>query len=71
MADLSRIFLDPHVLAGKPVVRGARLSIEFVLGLPADGGVMPGHPLGSAAARPKVFWAPCVSRDGVGGQGLR
>jgi uncharacterized protein (DUF433 family) len=29
--------LDPAVLAGKPVVRGTRLSIEFVIGLMADG----------------------------------
>jgi len=27
----------PAVLAGKPVVRGTRLSVEFVIGLMADG----------------------------------
>jgi uncharacterized protein (DUF433 family) len=32
-----RIVLDPAVLAGKPVVRGTRLSVEFVIGLMADG----------------------------------
>jgi uncharacterized protein (DUF433 family) len=32
-----RIALDPKVLVGKPVVRGTRLSVEFVLGLMADG----------------------------------
>ena len=37
MTDLSRIVLDPQVLAGKPVVRGTRLSVEFVVGLFADG----------------------------------
>ena len=37
MTDLSRIALDPAVLAGKPVVRGTRLSVEFVLGLLAEG----------------------------------
>jgi len=37
MTDLSRIVLDPAVLAGKPVVRGTRLSVEFVVGLLADG----------------------------------
>ncbi len=37
MTDNSRIVLDPQVLAGKPVVRGTRLSVEFVLGLLADG----------------------------------
>ena len=31
------IVLAPAVLAGKPVVRGTRLSVEFVIGLMADG----------------------------------
>jgi uncharacterized protein (DUF433 family) len=32
-----RIALDPTVLAGKPVISGTRLSVEFVIGLMADG----------------------------------
>jgi uncharacterized protein (DUF433 family) len=32
-----RIALDPAVLAGKPVIRGTRLSVEFVIGLMAEG----------------------------------
>jgi len=32
-----RIVLDPTVLAGKPVIRGTRLSVEFIIGLMADG----------------------------------
>jgi uncharacterized protein (DUF433 family) len=35
--DHPRITLDPAVLAGKPVVRGTRLSVEFIIGLMADG----------------------------------
>ncbi len=31
-----RITLDPEILAGKPVVCGTRLSVEFVIGLMAD-----------------------------------
>jgi uncharacterized protein (DUF433 family) len=31
-----RIVLDPAILAGKPVIRGTRLSVEFVIGLLAD-----------------------------------
>ena len=31
------IVLDPAVLAGKPVIRGTRLSVEFVIGLMAEG----------------------------------
>ena len=32
-----RIALDPQVLAGKPVIRGTRIAVEFVIGLMADG----------------------------------
>lgn len=32
-----RIVLDPQILAGKPVVRGTRLAIEFLVGLLAQG----------------------------------
>jgi uncharacterized protein (DUF433 family) len=32
-----RVVLDPAVLAGKPVIRGTRLSVEFVIGLMAEG----------------------------------
>jgi uncharacterized protein (DUF433 family) len=37
MAEHPRIALDPNVLAGKPVVRGTRLAVEFVIGLLAAG----------------------------------
>jgi uncharacterized protein (DUF433 family) len=36
-AEHSRITLDPLVLAGKPVIRGTRISVEFVIGLMAEG----------------------------------
>jgi uncharacterized protein (DUF433 family) len=32
-----RITIDPTVLAGKPVVRGTRMSVELVVGLLAQG----------------------------------
>ena len=32
-----RIVIDPGILAGKPIVRGTRLSVEFVVGLLGDG----------------------------------
>lgn len=35
-ADLTRIPVDPKVLVGKPVIRGTRLSVEFIVGLLAD-----------------------------------
>ena len=37
MTEHPRITLDPDVLAGKPVIRGTRLSVEFVIGLMVDG----------------------------------
>ena len=32
-----RIVVNPEVLVGKPVVRGTRLSVDFLLGLMAQG----------------------------------
>ena len=32
-----RITVDPKVLVGKPVIQGTRLSVEFIIGLMADG----------------------------------
>jgi uncharacterized protein (DUF433 family) len=40
MADealLSRIVLNPNVMAGKPVIKGTRLTVAYVLGLLAHG----------------------------------
>jgi uncharacterized protein (DUF433 family) len=37
MSDHPRIVADPKILVGKPVVRGTRLSVEFVIGLLAAG----------------------------------
>ncbi|MFZ0526012.1 MAG: DUF433 domain-containing protein [Xanthobacteraceae bacterium] len=37
MVEHPRIVLDPDVLAGKPVIRGTRLAVEFIIGLMADG----------------------------------
>jgi uncharacterized protein (DUF433 family) len=37
MTEHPRISLSPDVLAGKPVIRGTRIAVEFVIGLLADG----------------------------------
>ena len=34
---LQRITLNPEILAGKPVIAGTRLSVEFILNLLAHG----------------------------------
>ena len=36
-AEAPAIALDPQILAGKPVIAGTRLSVEFVIGLLAEG----------------------------------
>ncbi|MBI2965650.1 MAG: DUF433 domain-containing protein [Chloroflexi bacterium] len=33
---MTRIVLDPSVLAGRPVIRGTRLSVEFILDVVCD-----------------------------------
>jgi uncharacterized protein (DUF433 family) len=47
-AEQPRITLDPDILAGKPVIRGTRLSVEFVIGLMAEGwseaGILANYP---------------------------
>ena len=32
-----RIILDPKILAGKPVIKGTRLAVEFIIDLLANG----------------------------------
>jgi len=48
MPNHPRIALAPDVLAGKPVIRGTRLSVEFVIGLMAEGwseeGILSNYP---------------------------
>ncbi len=34
---LSRITVDPKVMVGKPVIRGTRLTVEYILNLLAHG----------------------------------
>ena len=34
---LERIVVNPKVMVGKPVIRGTRLTVEYILGLLANG----------------------------------
>ena len=37
MGDHPRIDIDQDILAGKPVVKGTRLAVDFIIGLLAEG----------------------------------
>ena len=37
MTIADRITLDPAVLSGKPVIRGTRLAVDFIVGLLGQG----------------------------------
>ena len=34
---LSRIVVDPKVMVGKPIIKGTRLTVQYILGLLAQG----------------------------------
>jgi uncharacterized protein (DUF433 family) len=38
---LERITCDPNVVVGKPIIRGTRLTVEFILNLMAHGSTVP------------------------------
>ena len=38
---LRRIILDPHIMVGKPVINGTRLTVEYILNLLAHGAAVP------------------------------
>ena len=45
---LTRITVNPEIFGGKPIIRGHRLAVEHVLGMPAVGysweTLLEGHP---------------------------
>lgn len=61
------IHADPAILAGKPVIRGTRISVEFLLGLLAGGWtetmVLENYPQLSreAICAALVFSAECIA----------
>ena len=65
------IHSDPSILLGKPVVRGSRLSVEFILGLFAEGWtgeqILENYPtLSSESLRAVfVFATECMREESV------
>jgi len=45
---LERITINPNIFGGKPIIRGRRLAVEHVLGIPAAGdtieNILEGYP---------------------------
>lgn len=37
---LERIVIDPKVMVGKPIIRGTRLTVQYILGLLANGAMI-------------------------------
>jgi len=37
---LERIVINPKVMVGKPIIRGTRLTVQYILGLLAHGATM-------------------------------
>lgn len=65
------IHSDPEVLLGKPVVKGTRLSVEFILGLFAEGWtekqVLENYPALTAESLRAVFAfaAECMKEESL------
>lgn len=65
----AHIHSDPKILLGKPVIKGTRLSVEFVLGLFSEGWterqVLESYPTLNAKSIQAVFAfaAECLSED--------
>lgn len=53
------IYSDPEILLGKPIIKGTRLSVDFILGLFAEGWteqqVLDNYPTLTAEALRAVF----------------
>jgi len=69
MSDTPRIVLDRAILVGKPIIRGTRVSVEFVLGLLAQGwtaeDIRADDPM---VAREDVLACLAYARDAVQGE---
>ena len=66
----AHIYPNPKILLGKPVIKGTRISVEFVLGLFSEGWtqqqVLENYPTLNAESLQAVFAfaAECLKEDG-------
>ncbi len=55
-----RIVLDPAILAGKPIIKGTRLAVEFIIDLLAQGWsehqIFENYPGGHTRGRSGLPW---------------
>ncbi|MBR1169069.1 DUF433 domain-containing protein [Bradyrhizobium liaoningense] len=69
MTDHSRISLAPDVLAGKPVISGTRIAVEFIIGLMADGwseaDILANYP---GLSREDILACLAYARDSLSGE---
>lgn len=62
---------DPHILVGKPVIKGTRLSVAFILGLLSEGWteqqILDNYPTLTREALQAVFSfsAECIQEEGL------
>lgn len=68
--QFEHIIMDPKILGGKPVIKGSRISVEFILELIASGGsvkdVVQAYPhLQEEAVREAVLFASQNLRDDI------
>ena len=65
---INRIDINPHILVGKPVIKGTRISVEQILGL-LSGGMTPGDiieefpHLKDQDIRAAVYYATTLVKD--------
>ena len=65
---LDRIVINPRVMVGKPIIRGTRLRVEYILNLlaPAMKNTFSSH--GGRGAQAKLLQhCPALARDGSPG----
>ncbi|TSC78127.1 MAG: hypothetical protein G01um101433_414 [Parcubacteria group bacterium Gr01-1014_33] len=59
----NRITFNPNILQGKPIIKGTRISVEFILELLASG--MRPEVSGTRKDRTRILWNLRGAKDGL------